>query len=206
MANTKSAAGKGTKQAANNGTGQRQQKIKGTNDGAGQNNSQLEKLFIDSLKDIYWAEKALTKALPKMQKAATTEELQTAIEDHLAQTEEQITRLEQVFELLGKKAQAKKCEAMEGLVKEGESIVEETEDGSMTRDVGIIMAAQKVEHYEIATYGSLVTLAKTLGHEEVANILYQTLEEEKETDANLTEIAENNINWEAEQEGEEEED
>jgi len=103
--------------------------------------------------------------------------------------------------LLGKKAQAKKCDAMEGLVKEGESIVEETEDGSMTRDAGIIMAAQKVEHYEIATYGGLVQLAKTMGQDEVASILGQTLEEEKQTDAGLTEIAENNINWKAEQEG-----
>lgn len=171
--------------------------------GSAQGNTQLEKFFLDSLKDIYWAEKALTKALPKMQKAATTSELQMAIEEHLGQTMEQVTRLEQVFEALGEKAQAKKCEAMEGLIKEGESIIEETEDGSMTRDVGIIMAAQKVEHYEIATYGGLVSLAQTLGNEEVAEILSTTLEEEKQTDENLTEIAENNINWEAEQEGEE---
>lgn len=168
---------------------------------AGQGNSQLDKYFTDSLKDIYWAEKNLTKALPKMQKAATTEELKNAIEDHLAQTEEHITRLEQVFEILGKKAQAKKCDAMEGLLKEGDSIVEETEDGSMTRDVGIIMAAQKVEHYEIATYGSLVQLAKVMGHDDAASLLQQTLEEEKQTDAGLSEIAENNINWEAELEG-----
>ena len=166
---------------------------------------QLEKFFEDSLKDIYWAEKQLTKALPKMQKAATTDELKNAIEEHTKQTEEHVSRLEQVFELLGKKAQAKKCEAMEGLVKEGESIVEETEDGSMTRDVGIIMAAQKVEHYEIATYGGLVQLATTMGKDDVAELLNQTLEEEKETDQQLTEIAENNINWEAEMEGEGEE-
>jgi len=171
------------------------------NKAAGQGNSQLDKYFTDSLKDIYWAEKQLTKALPKMQKAATTEELKNAIEDHLAQTEEHVSRLEQVFEILGKKAQAKKCDAMEGIIKEGASIVEETEDGSMTRDVGIIMAAQKVEHYEIATYGALVTLAKTMGLDDAANILHQTLEEEKQTDAGLSEIAENNINWEAEMEG-----
>jgi len=170
-----------------------------------QGNSQLDKYFTDSLKDIYWAEKHLTKALPKMQKAATTEELKSAIEQHLAQTEEHISRLEQVFEIVGKKAQAKKCDAMEGLVKEGESIVEETEDGSMTRDVGIIMAAQKVEHYEIATYGGLVQLAKVMGLDDAADILQQTLEEEKQTDAGLTDIAENNINWEAESEGSEEE-
>jgi ferritin-like metal-binding protein YciE len=164
----------------------------------------LGKFFLDSLKDIYWAEKHLTKALPKMQKAATTEELQNAIGEHLTQTEEHVTRLEQVFEIIGEKAQAKKCDAMEGLLKEGDSIVEETEEGSMTRDVGIIMAAQKVEHYEIATYGGLVTLAKTMGLDEAAEILVQTLQEEKDADELLTEIAENDINWEAEQEGEEE--
>ena len=168
-------------------------------------NSQLEKFFTDSLRDIYWAEKHLTKELPKMKKAATTQQLKDAIDGHKTQTEEHVTRLEQVFELMGKKAQAKKCEAMEGLSKEGHSIVEETEDGSMTRDVGIIMAAQKVEHYEIATYGGLVSLATTLGLPEVADILNSTLEEEKEADASLTEIAENNINWEAEQEDEMEE-
>ena len=171
--------------------------------GAAQGNTQLEKFFLDAIKDIYWAEKALTKALPKMQKAATTEELQTAIEHHIEQTQEQVARLEQVFELLGKKAQAKKCDAMEGLLKEGQSIIEETEKGSMTRDVGIIMAAQKVEHYEIATYGGLVSLANTLGNEEVAALLSETLEEEKQTDLDLSAIAENNINWAAEQEDEE---
>lgn len=191
MANTKSMPARHRKPAEKNGNGQ--------------GNTQLEKFFTDSLKDIYWAEKNLTKALPKMQKAATTEELKSAIEEHLTQTEEHVSRLEQVFELMGKKAQAKKCDAMEGLIKEGESIVEETEDGSMTRDVGIIMAAQKVEHYEIATYGGLVQLAKTMGMDEAAGILEQTLEEEKQTDQGLTDIAENNINWEAEQEDESEE-
>lgn len=123
--------------------------------------SQLTKLFTDSLKDIYWAEKHLTKTLPKMKKKATSQELKQAIEEHLAQTEEHVKRLEQVFEICGKKPQAKKCDAMEGLSKEGDSVVEETEDGSMTRDAGIIMASQKVEHYEIATYGTLVVFAKT---------------------------------------------
>lgn len=170
------------------------------NEGASIGNGKLETFFTDALKDIYWAEKHLTKALPKMKKAATSEALQNAIEDHLGQTEEHVSRLEQVFEMLGKKAQAKKCDAMEGLLKEGDSIVEETEDGSLTRDAAIIMAAQKVEHYEIATYGGLVTLAKTLGLQDVADVLHQTLEEEKETDEGLTAIAENDINWEAEQE------
>ena len=160
----------------------------------------LEKFFIDGLKDIYWAEKALTKALPKMQKAATTEQLKAAFVDHLAVTKEQVTRLEQVFEIMGKKAQAKKCEAMDGLIKESEGIIEETEAGSLTRDVALIMAAQKVEHYEIATYGGLAQLAKTLGREDAKALLGQTLQEEKDTDLLLTDIAENNINAEAEQE------
>lgn len=135
-----------------------------------------------------------------MKKAATTDELKTAIEEHLAQTQEHVARLEQVFEIIGKKAQAKKCEAMDGLTKEADSIVEETEKGTMTRDVGIIMAAQKVEHYEIATYRGLVSLARTLGLEDAAEILAKTLEEEKQTDQGLSDIVENNINWEAEQE------
>ena len=180
----------------------RNQKTNGTNADATMGNTQLEKFFMDSLKDIYWAEKHLTKALPKMKKAATTEALQNAIEDHLAQTQGHVSRLEQVFEMRGKKAQAKKCEAMEGLVKEGETVIGETENGSMTRDVGIIISAQKVEHYEIAAYGGLTQLANTMGLEDVAGILYETLEEEKQADMLLTEIAENDINWEAEQEDE----
>jgi ferritin-like metal-binding protein YciE len=171
--------------------------------GSHEGNSQLEKLFTDSLKDIYWAEKHLTKTLPKMKKKATTDELKSAIEEHLAQTEEHVKRLEQVFEICGKKAQAKKCDAMEGLIKEGDSIVEETEDNSMTRDAGIIMAAQKVEHYEIATYGSLVQFAKTLGMDKAAEILHKTLDEEKQADEKLTEIAEWHVNKEAGQENEE---
>jgi ferritin-like metal-binding protein YciE len=167
--------------------------------------SALQEFFVDQLKDIYWAEKHLTKALPKLQKAATTEELKDALEDHLAVTEDQVTQLEKVFEMLGKKAQSKKCEAMEGLTKEGNSIIEETEKGTLTRDVGLIMAAQKVEHYEIATYGSLVQLAKTLQLSEIASILQGILNEEKEADKTLTAVAENNINVEASTEGEEEE-
>jgi ferritin-like metal-binding protein YciE len=169
-------------------------------------NGQLEKFFIDQLKDIYWAEKHLIKSLPKMQKAATSGVLKEAIQDHLAQTEEQAARLEQVFELMGQKPAAKKCDGMEGLVKEAESAVEETEEGSMTRDAAIIMSAQKVEHYEIASYGTLVQLATIMGNEEVAGILQTTLDEEKETDENLTSIAEEEINWKAagEEESEEE--
>ena len=189
---------------ANTGTKKANGRTSGSNDThvLSPSNTQLEKFFIDLLKDIYWAEKHLTKALPKIQKAATTQELKDAVEDHLAQTEEHVARLEQVFEILGKKAQAKKCDAMEGLIKEGESAIEETEEGSMTRDVALIIAAQKAEHYEIASYGGLVQLAKTMGQHEVAEILGQTLDEEKGADQTLTQIAENNINWQAEQEGE----
>ncbi|WP_276483952.1 ferritin-like domain-containing protein [Paraflavitalea pollutisoli] len=178
---------------------------KGKTKAPAKGNTQLEKFFIDALKDIYWAEKALSKALPKMQKAATTDELKSAIEDHLAQTKEHIVRVEEAFSLLGKKAQGKKCEAMEGLIKEGESILEETEKGTMTRDVAIIAAAQKIEHYEIATYGTLVTLANTMGNSDLAELLVETLQEEKDTDSHLTAIAENGINWEAEQEDDEQE-
>lgn len=157
----------------------------------------LHEFFLDELKDIYWAEKHLTKSIPKMQKAATSEELQKALEDHLEVTRQHVTRLENAFQQLGEKATAKKCDAMAGIVQEGEQIIEETEDGTATRDVGIIMAAQKVEHYEIATYGSLHQLAVTMGHDEVAEILEQTLNEEKEADELLTSIAENNVNYEA---------
>lgn len=164
----------------------------------------LMELFVDEIKDIYWAEKHLTKALPKMQKASTSEELANAFAEHLEVTKTHVGRLEQVFELLGKKAQAKKCDAMEGLVKEGEGIIEDTDDGTATRDVGLILAAQKVEHYEIATYGGLTQLAKTLGLEDVAELLGQTLAEEKEADETLTNIAENDINYEAASEDAEE--
>ncbi|RYF90185.1 MAG: ferritin-like domain-containing protein [Chitinophagaceae bacterium] len=156
----------------------------------------LRSLFEDGLKDIYWAEKALTKALPKMAKNATSEELVAAINDHLEVTKSQVQRVEQVFELIGKKAQAKKCDAMEGLVKEGEGILEETEPGAV-RDAGIIGACQKVEHYEIASYGTLAAWATLLGEEEAAAILEEILAEEKEADETLTTVAETAINREA---------
>lgn len=156
----------------------------------------LRELFVDSLKDIYWAEKALTKALPKMAKNATAQNLIDAINNHLAVTEKQVTRLEQVFEIVGEKVAAKKCDAMEGLIKEGEGIVEETESGPV-RDAGIIAASQKIEHYEIATYGTLAAFAKTLGENEAAELLLQTLAEEKEADVTLTEAAYNTINFDA---------
>jgi ferritin-like metal-binding protein YciE len=156
--------------------------------------SALNELFIDELKDIYWAEKHLAKALPKMAKAATSDELRTAIENHLTETENHITRLESAFESIDEKAVAVKCEAMAGLLKEGDEIVAETEKGSFTRDAGIISAAQKIEHYEIASYGTLKTLAATLGYTEAANLLDATLQEEKNADNMLTQIAEGSIN------------
>jgi ferritin-like metal-binding protein YciE len=165
--------------------------------------SALLELFVDEVKDIYWAEKHLMKALPKMKKAATSPELQEAFETHLQQTEEHVSRLEEIFEILGEKAQAVKCEAMAGLVEEGERIIEETDKGTATRDVGLILAAQKVEHYEIATYGGLAQLAKTMGRTDIKDILGQTLTEEKETDQLLTDIAESSINYEATTESEE---
>ncbi|MEO8763890.1 MAG: ferritin-like domain-containing protein [Ginsengibacter sp.] len=156
----------------------------------------LRDLFEDELKDIYWAEKALTKAIPKMAKNATSEELIDALNDHLEVTKGHVARLEESFKILGKAARAKKCEAMAGLVKEAEEIMEDTEEG-MVRDAGIISAGQKVEHYEIASYGTLCAFAKTLGEDKVASLLQQTLVEEKEADQKLTEIAETSINAEA---------
>lgn len=154
---------------------------------------QLEDLFEDSLKDIYWAEKALTKALPKMEKNATSPKLKKAITDHLAQTVEHVARLESCFESIGKKALAKKCDAMEGLLKEGEVIMEETEPGAV-RDAGIIAASQKVEHYEIATYGTLAAFAKVLNQKAALKNLLKTLEEEKKCDELLTSIADTELN------------
>lgn len=158
--------------------------------------SGLRELFENELMDIYWAEKALTKAIPKMVKKATSEELQSSLEDHLKVTEEHVVRLEQVFGILNVKPQAKKCEAMAGLIKEADQIMSETDHG-VVRDAGIISAAQKVEHYEIATYGTLCAFAKTLGENDAADLLGQTLVEEKEADENLTKIAETSINMEA---------
>jgi ferritin-like metal-binding protein YciE len=164
--------------------------------------SKLAKLFEEELKDIYWAEKALTTAIPKMISNATSAELVQALEDHLAETEDHVTRVEQVFQLLGKEAQAKKCEAMAGLIKEAEGLMEDADAGVM-RDAAIISAAQKVEHYEIASYGTLRTFAQTLGLEDAVKILDSTLEEEKSADMKLTEVAVSAVNLEAAGEAEE---
>jgi ferritin-like metal-binding protein YciE len=161
------------------------------------NDSRLEEFFHDEIRDIYWAEKKLVQTLPKMAKAATSENLRNAFTAHLAQTKEHVTRLEKVFELLGHKPQAKKCDAMKGITEEGASIIEDTDDGTATRDVALILAGQKAEHYEIATYGGLAQIAKTLGHKDVARILETTLQEEKITDQKLTDLAEKSVNRDA---------
>ncbi|SKC65074.1 YciE/YciF ferroxidase family protein [Ohtaekwangia koreensis] len=161
--------------------------------------NKLGRLFEDELRDIYWAEKALAKALPKLASNASSGNLSEAIQKHLEETEEHIVRCEQIFKVIGKEPRGKKCEAMEGLIKEAESIIEDTEEGVM-RDAGIISAAQKVEHYEIASYGTLRTFAETIGLEEAASILETTLNEEKKTDALLTDLAVSMINEEAAQE------
>lgn len=156
----------------------------------------LKDLFIDELRDIYWAEKAETKALAKMIKNATSQDLIKGLQGHLEVTKGHVDRCEKVFEMMGKPARAKKCQAMEGLIKEAEEIMENTEDG-VVRDAGIISAAQKVEHYEIASYGTLHAFAKTLGENDIAQLFEQTLSEEREADDKLTEVAESAINEEA---------
>lgn len=158
--------------------------------------SQLMKLFEDQLKDIYWAEKALIKALPKMIKKTTSPELVDALTSHLDETKNQVSRLEQVFETIDKKAKTEKCDAMEGLIKEAEEIMEDCEKGAMC-DAGIIAAAQKVEHYEIATYGTIRHFAETLGLTEAVKLLEATLKEEKAADEKLSELATDTINLEA---------
>ncbi len=162
----------------------------------------LEKFFLDQLKDIYYAEQQMLKALKEMKAASTTEELEDAFENHHMQTEKQIKRLDKVFQILKEKPEGKRCEAMDGLIKEAKTIINETKEGTMTRDAALIIAAQKVEHYEIATYGGLVQLALTLGKHRAAALLDKTLLEEEQTDHNLTYIAEAHINFEAEEEDE----
>lgn len=148
----------------------------------------IQDLFLEELRDIYHAEKQILKALPKMAKAASHDELRQAFELHLEQTKGQVERLEQVFDQLDVPKRGKRCEAMEGLIEEARSTMEEIEDKSVL-DVGMIINAQKVEHYEIAGYGSLVALAQQLGQDEVARLLQETLEEEKQTDQKLNQVA-----------------
>ncbi len=159
-------------------------------DKSSEHRENLNKIFIDTIKDMYWAEKHLSKALPKMAKAAGSQDLKAGFTEHLEQTKGHISRLEKCFEVIGKKAQAKKCEAMEGLVKEGEEAIEEYKQGP-GRDAALIVAAQKVEHYEISGYGSLHAFAGLLGYTEAADLLAQTLQEEKDTDVKLSDLSDN---------------
>jgi ferritin-like metal-binding protein YciE len=156
----------------------------------------LRDLLVDELKDLYDAENRLLKALPKVAKAASSSELQEVIEGHLQETRGHVERLEQAFEKLGEKAKAKPCKAMKGLLEEGEEIMGEEGKDSVI-DAGIIVAAQKVEHYEIAGYGSVCSHARLLGLTEVADLMEETLDEEKEANEKLTEIATNTINAQA---------
>lgn len=153
----------------------------------------LNELFIDQLKDVHSAEKQLTKALPKMAKAASSPNLRAAFQLHLDQTKEHVSRLQAVFEELGVKPGRKVCAAMEGLVKEGSELIEES-PASEILDAGLIAAAQRVEHYEIAAYGTLRSFAQTLGHKKAARLFEMTLQEEKETDEKLTTLAEGEVN------------
>lgn len=184
---------KDTKGTSNTNSGGKQSK---DNSAVGMQSSQLMQLFEAELKDIYWAEKALTKAIPKMIKKASSPELIDALTHHLSETEEQINRLEQVFQTIDEKPKAEKCEAMAGLIEEAEEIMSECEEGPM-RDAGIISAGQKVEHYEIASYGTLCQFAETLGLSEAAKLLKTTLEEEKNADKKLTQVAVSAVNVQA---------
>lgn len=166
---------------------------------ASMKSSQLMQLFEDELKDLYWAESALVKAIPKMIKNATSQGLNNALTAHLEETKGHVTRLENIFSLIKVKAVAKKCEAMDGLIKEASDIMESCEKGSM-RDAGIISAAQKVEHYEIASYGTLRQFAETLDLTEVSQLLESTLQEEKEADLKLSDVAMDAINVDAAEE------
>jgi ferritin-like metal-binding protein YciE len=165
--------------------------------------SKLREFFVQQLQDIYWAEKKLVKTLPKLEDAATTQELKDAFSDHHEQTKEHVNRIENVFRMIGEEVVATKCHAMVGIADEGEDIIDDTDAGSAQRDVGLIFAAQKAEHYEIATYGGLAQLARTLGYEDVTNIFEQTLAEEKQADALLTQIAESSVNYQASREPQE---
>jgi len=157
---------------------------------------QLDELFHDTLKDIYYAEKKILSALPKMAKAAQNDDLRAAFEKHKTETEGQIDRLEQVFELIEEKAQGKKCAAIEGILEEGQEIIKEYK-GSPALDAGLVSAAQAVEHYEIARYGTLRTWAEEMGLDQAAKLLQQTLDQEEATDRSLTKLAEAVVNQEA---------
>lgn len=159
--------------------------------------TKLREFFIDQLQDIYWAEQKLVKTLPKLANAAHSAELREAFNSHLEETRNHVTRIEKAFSLMNEDADATECPAMKGIVKEGEEIIDETDEDTAQRDVGLIFAGQKAEHYEIATYGGLVQLAKTMGQTEVAELLGVTLAEEKKADEKLTQIAVSSSNEQA---------
>ena len=196
IAMDKKSTGKTPAKAATSSTKATDKKSTGKTPAKADAAKNLDDLFLDGLKDIYWAEKALKKALPKMIKNATSEELKNGMTKHLEETAEHITRLEACFAEMGEKAKAEKCDAMKGLLEEGEGIIKDTQAGAV-RDAGIIAAAQKVEHYEIATYGTLAAFAKVLGHKKSLKILVKTLEEEKKCDVLLTSIADTALNTKA---------
>jgi ferritin-like metal-binding protein YciE len=150
--------------------------------------NRLKHLYVEELKDLYSAENQLVKALPKMAKAATSKDLKAGFEEHLGQTKEHVTRLETIFKGLGESPNGKKCKGMEGLIKEGAELIEEDPEPEEL-DAGLISAAQRVEHYEMAGYGGVTAYAKLLGEDQAASLLRQTLEEEKETDAKLTQLS-----------------
>jgi ferritin-like metal-binding protein YciE len=157
-------------------------------------NSKLREFFIDQLQDIYWAEQKLVKTLPKLSEASHSPELRRAFDSHLIETKNHVSRIEKAFSLMKEKAESKECPALKGIAEEGEEIIDETEENTAQRDVGLIVAGQKAEHYEIATYGALVRLAKDMGEGEVASLLQETLKEEKAADQKLTQLAESGIN------------
>jgi ferritin-like metal-binding protein YciE len=163
-------------------------------------NSKLREFFIEQLQDIYWAEQKLVKTLPKLSEASRSPELRQAFDSHLNETRNHVSRIEKAFSLMKEKAEATECPALKGIAEEGEDIIDETDAGTAQRDVGLIFAGQKAEHYEIATYGALVQLAKDMGETEVATLLQDTLKEEKAADQKLTQLAVSGINREAAQE------
>jgi uncharacterized protein (TIGR02284 family) len=160
-------------------------------------NSKLMEFFVEELKDLLWAERELVETLPDMAEAATSQELKTAFTNHLVETQTHVSRLEQIFGILGLEPETTTCDAMSGIIDEGDGIISDTEEGTAQRDVGLIFAGQKAEHYEIASYGGMISLAKTLGYYEIAELLVLTIDEEKTADALLTQIAENHVNYEA---------
>jgi len=185
-----------SKQRSKGGSASRRNKSD-TNEEGNEMSNDLHELFLDELADIYNAEQQLTKALPKLAKAAKNDQLREGFQQHLEETENHISRLDQVFESLGESMKRKKCKGMEGLIEEGEEVIS-AQKNSNALDAGLIISAQKVEHYEIAAYGSLCSWAEQMGHNDALELLRETLEEEKAADEKLTEIAESVANTQAE--------